>query len=73
MADKKNLNNNELTDEQANKAAGGIIKNYTCEGCKRDLSGRPGGSINGKLYCPTCYQKTIEEIRKPRPTQPGLR
>ena len=72
MQDKDKLNE-ELSEEQLNKAAGGIIKNYTCEGCKHDLSGRPGGNINGKLYCPTCYQKTIEEIKKTRPTQPGLR
>ena len=73
MEDEKKLNNNELSDEQANKAAGGIIKNYTCGGCKHDFYGRPGGSLSGKFYCPDCYNKIVEEMRKPKPMQPGLR
>lgn len=67
MADKKRTPNEEieieeLTDEQANKAAGGEIKirkNFTCDGCGKTFSGYV--FIKGdKGYCDECYRKNKE-------------
>ena len=48
----------ELTDEQANDAAGGLGQYYTCSGCRRQFFGSPFRS-GGKAYCANCVPKTI--------------
>ena len=62
MADNKKttneeIKNKELSDEQANDAAGGSGLNYyTCCGCKRTFFGRPFKS-GGRTYCAKCLPK----------------
>ena len=63
MEDKKKLTNEEikseeLTDEQANDAAGGKVSlrfNYTCPGCSKVFSGFVH-FIEDTGYCEECYQ-----------------
>ena len=59
MADDKKLADKELTDEQANAAAGGFVNNeYKCQGgCGRKYSGRVPYYVNNKPYCVNCYAK----------------
>ena len=56
MADEKKKENARLTDDQLNKAAGGVGEGgYTCEGCKKFYSGDVFKRFNGKPYCVNCY------------------
>lgn len=59
MANEKKLKNGELTDEQANEAAGGVGTNrYKCEGgCGKSFWGNVPYLVNGKPCCANCYAK----------------
>ena len=60
MADEKKIKNEELTDEQANEAAGGIgsVPRYNCQGgCGRTYEGLAKFYVNYQPYCPSCYNK----------------
>ena len=69
MADKKKLTdeeikNEELTDEQANEAAGGAhagdsLHSYRCAGCGRTRFGSPF-RVDGKTYCVNCVPNTTK-------------
>ena len=52
------IKNEELTDEQANKAAGGngFYLHYTCAGCRKDIVGFIS-FIGDKGYCEKCYNE----------------
>ena len=60
MADEKKLTNEELTDEQANEAAGGFIITYkqlgfvkcATEGCTNEFKPK-----NGETLCEACRKK----------------
>lgn len=61
----KNLKKNEegievkeLTDEQANEAAGGVGSRYTCTNCRHQFFGSPFW-YTGKAYCANCVPKTL--------------
>ena len=65
MADEKKTANEkleiaELTDEQANDAAGGAgsTRSSQCSRCRRNF---PGGlsRVGGKYYCSDCIKKVI--------------
>lgn len=61
--EKKNTNekteNEVLTDEQVNQAAGGFgLDRYKCQGgCGGEYTGRVPFYVNGKAYCVNCYGK----------------
>jgi len=59
MADEKKIKNEELTDEQANAAAGGFGSNgYQCQGgCGRKYTGKVPFYVNNRPYCVNCYAK----------------
>ena len=58
MADKKKFKAEELTDEQANAAAGGFGNVYKCEGgCGGSYSGDTPHLVDGRPYCEDCYAK----------------
>ena len=63
MADEKKIKNEELTDEQANEAAGGFGSNeYRCQGgCGRKYSGKVPFYVNNRPYCVNCYGKYQQE------------
>lgn len=63
MADEKKIKNEELTDEQANEAAGGLgLERYKCQGgCGREYFGKVPFYVNGKAYCVNCYGKYQQE------------
>ena len=65
---KEEIKNEELTDEQLNKSAGGMIFfQYKCEcGCGRTYLGRAPFYVNGKPCCVTCYTKYQNEERPQR-------
>ena len=61
---KEEIKNEELTDEQANDAAGGVGKGFqfTCEGeCGRTYKCSPI-VVNGKKFCAHCYGKYKEQM-----------
>ena len=65
MADEKKtanekLENAELTDEQANEAAGGTgsSRSSQCSRCKRDFPGSLS-RVGGKYYCSDCIKEVI--------------
>lgn len=57
MTDDKKLTDKELTDEQANEAAGGLGSNgYQCQGgCGRTYYGKVPFYVNNRPYCANCY------------------
>ena len=59
MADEKKIPNEEITDEQANEAAGGFGANYyECKGgCNGTYWGNVPYRVDGKPYCRSCYEK----------------
>ena len=59
MADEKKLKTEEITDEQANAAAGGFGTNrYQCEGgCGKSYWGEIKYRVDGRPYCYNCYSK----------------
>ena len=60
MSDEKKTANEEITEEQANEAVGGVgtDNNYKCEGgCGRSYWGIVKYRVNGKPYCANCYAK----------------
>ena len=63
MADEKKIKNEELTDEQANAAAGGSGYNvYQCQGgCGRTYNGKVPFYVNNMPYCVNCYGKYKQE------------
>ena len=63
MADDKKLTDKELTDEQANEAAGGLGSNgYQCQGgCGRTYYGKVPFYVNNRPYCVNCYAKYQQE------------
>lgn len=63
-SEKKNYGKNEekievkeLTDEQANEAAGGVQHCYICSNCRSQRYGSPF-IYQGKCYCANCLPKT---------------
>ena len=63
MADEKKLNNEEITDEQANDAAGGLgIPQYDCQGgCGKHYYGVVPFWFGGRACCANCYAKKQQQ------------
>ena len=63
MADEKKLTSEEITDEKANEAAGGLAPDMTqetfvCDRCGGTFPGKPAKTVNGKNYCKACADGT---------------
>lgn len=57
-ADKTVIKNEEITDDQANKASGGASgSRYVCFICNRQKYGSPCVVIDGRAYCAGCAPK----------------
>ena len=67
MTDEKKPNNVEITDEQANDAAGGrSFNSYTCDGCGRRFFGEVPYYVNYKAYCVNCFGKYQNKPKEAR-------
>ena len=71
----KEIKNAELTDEQANAAAGGSGRySFKCDGgCGGFFWGSAPYSINGKPCCASCYEKYQQSQQQGRPDRHGRR
>ncbi len=69
MADEKKIKNEELTDEQANAAAGGFGETrVACQGgCGQSFFGALPYLIDGKPCCASCYEKYQLSLNNDRP------
>ena len=68
MADEKKLTKEEITDEQANEAAGGVAIRavyFKCDGCGKEYKNDFCNSLSGKLYCTSCY--SLIRTKRARP------
>ena len=63
MTDEKKLPNEQITDEQANEAAGGIglCFDFKCDGCGRFFTGSLRFNVGNKVYCQNCFTQNQQQ------------